>query len=348
LVIACHGALALMVVSATLREVTGRAPPASYWLTALITAIGMASGPWVLRHTRSLDKAAILPIGATATSLPLMAVGAGGLDAPVLAMLPSIPLIAAFFVGARGAKVLTGLLLVELGLLGLAFQTGYLAASAPPPAVVKATLYACFIVVTAFIAMAYDHERRTVEHCLRAMAQQLYESSIRDPLTNLNNRRYFAERIERELAFGARHAVPTSVLILDADHFKVVNDARGHSAGDAVLIELAAILVSRLRTEDLAARYGGEEFVVLLRNTPREGARIVAERLRAAVAAHVFEHGGSAFSVTVSIGCATTLGGRSGDDLLIQADSCLYEAKRSGRNRVVDACAAPASRAQVA
>ncbi len=348
LIIACHGALVLMIVSATLRMVSDRAPPASYWLAAPITTLAMASGPWVLRHTRSLNKAAILPVGATATTLPLLAVGAGGLNAPVLAMLPSIPLIAAFFLGARGAKILTGILMVELGLLAVAFQTGHLTATTPPPPVVKATLYACFLVVTAFIAMAYDHERRTVEHRLRSMAQQLYESSIRDPLTNLNNRRYFAERIEHELAFGARHAVPTSVLILDVDHFKAVNDTKGHAAGDAVLVDLATILVSRLRTEDLVARYGGEEFVVLLRNTPREGARMVAERLRAAVAAHGFEHGGSAFSVTVSIGCATTVGGHSGDDLLTQADDCLYSAKRSGRNRVVDTCAAPAVKRQLA
>ncbi|MCC6902913.1 MAG: diguanylate cyclase [Polyangiaceae bacterium] len=335
LVIACHGAMALMTVSAALRVATGRTPPASYWIAMLLTWAAMATGPFVLKLTLSVGKAAILPIVATATSLPITSVGAGGLDAPVLAILPSVPLVAAFFIGARGAKALTFVLMVELGALAIAFQTGVLSAKLAPAPVVKATLYASFLVVTTFIAMAYDHERRAVEHRLRTMAQQLYESSIRDPLTNVNNRRYFAERLEREMAFSARHRTPIAVLILDADHFKAVNDTRGHSAGDTVLIGLAATLVAHLRTEDLVARYGGEEFVVLLRDTSCEGARVVGERLRRAVAAMKFEHGGSLFSVTVSVGCASTCRARSGEDLLIAADQCLYEAKRLGRNRVI-------------
>lgn len=342
LVIACHGAMALMTVSATLRVATGKTPPATYWIAVAVTWAAMAIGPFVLKHTRSIAKAAILPIAATATSLPLTSAGAGGLDAPVLAILPSVPLVAAFFVGARGAKALTFVLIAEVGAIAIAFQTGALTANQPPPAVVKATLYASFLVVTTFIAMAYDHERRTVEHRLRTMAHQLYESSIRDPLTNVNNRRYFAERLEREMAFSGRHGTPTSVLILDADHFKQINDTRGHSAGDRVLIDLASILVSRVRTEDLVARYGGEEFVVLLRNTDCDGARVVAERLRSAIASHGFEYGGERFTVTVSVGCAASQGGRSGEELLVAADECLYRAKNAGRNRVETCRAAPA------
>jgi diguanylate cyclase (GGDEF)-like protein len=126
-----------------------------------------------------------------------------------------------------------------------------------------------------------------------------------------------------------------SVLILDADHFKLVNDMRGHAAGDAVLVDLASVLSSNFRSEDLVARYGGEEFVVLLRSTPIEGARVAAERIRRAIESHPFEFSGSRFTVTVSIGCASTRGARSSEELLQAADRCLYKAKSNGRNCVV-------------
>jgi diguanylate cyclase (GGDEF)-like protein len=335
LIIACHGALTLMLLSTTLRITLGMPPPSSYWLSMIITALAMTAGPIVLRRTGSLTKAATLPIAATATTLPLMALGAGGLDAPVLAILPAIPLVAAFFVGSRGAMLLTGALMAELGLLALALQSGLVSAGPAPPFLLKATLYASYMGLTAFIAVAYEHERRTVEHRLSSMAHELYETSIRDHLTNVSNRRYFSQRLDKEISFGARHRMPLSILILDADRFKLINDIRGHAAGDAVLVGLAAVISSNLRAEDLVARYGGEEFVVLLRGTPLEGACVAAERLRKAVEAHPFEFAGTRFTVTVSIGCATAIAERNSEELLQAADRCLYEAKRSGRNCVV-------------
>jgi diguanylate cyclase (GGDEF)-like protein len=339
LLIACHGALVLMLLSTTLRVALGMPPPASFWLSMMITALAMAAGPMVLRRTGSVGTAAKLPIIATATTLPLMSLGGGGLDTPGLAVLPSVPLIAAFFIGARGATILAGALVLELSLIALALHTGLASAGPAPPLILKATLYASYLGLTAFIAIAYEHERRTVEHRLSAMAQELYETSVRDHLTNVHNRRYFSQRLDKEISFAARHGVPVSVLILDVDHFKLINDLRGHAAGDAVLIRLAAVLSSSLRSEDLVARYGGEEFVVLLRGTPLQGACVAAERLRQAVESHPFAFAGNTLTVTVSIGCATATGAQSSEELLQAADRCLYEAKRSGRNCVVSSSA---------
>jgi diguanylate cyclase (GGDEF)-like protein len=334
LLIACHGALALMALSTTLRIAIGMSPPSSYWLSLSISALAAMAGPMLLRRTGSVSKAAMLPIAATATTLPLIALGAGGLDAPVLAILPAIPLIAAFFIGSRGATLLACALVIGLGLLALALQTGLVSAGPEAPLLLKATLYASYLGFTAFIAMAYQHERRTVEHRLHAMAHELYETSVRDHLTNVSNRRYFSQRLDNEISFAARHGTPVSVLILDVDRFKLVNDIRGHAAGDAVLVDLAAVLSSGLRSEDLVARFGGDEFVVLLRCTPPAGARVAAERLRHAIESHPFEFAGTRFTVTVSIGCATASGARNSEELLQAADRCLYEAKRSGRNCV--------------
>jgi diguanylate cyclase (GGDEF)-like protein len=173
----------------------------------------------------------------------------------------------------------------------------------------------------------------------RQFLDHLYRSATRDALTGVSNRRLFSDRLESELAWHRRHEAPLSLLFVDIDHFKRINDTYGHARGDDVLRAVADLLEDVSREEDTVARWGGEEFVVLLRQTPSENARRVAERLRRFVSRFDFGLEGSRGDqrVTVSVGVAT----RSGDelttasDLVSEADAMLYLAKGRGRNRVI-------------
>lgn len=166
---------------------------------------------------------------------------------------------------------------------------------------------------------------------------KLYESSVKDPLTQVFNRQYFAGQIASELSFAVRHQTDLSLLLVDIDHFKHVNDTYGHLAGDDVLKLVAKRLLLQLRTEDVLARYGGEEFVVLLRGINLIDAGRAGERLRAAVTASAADFHGVPIPVTISVGCASLKCCEDpSPDVLIQiADGRLYRAKNEGRNRVV-------------
>ncbi|HSW28499.1 MAG TPA: diguanylate cyclase [Longimicrobiales bacterium] len=157
-----------------------------------------------------------------------------------------------------------------------------------------------------------------------------------DPLTGLANRRDFMERLEQEVERSDRYVRPLSLVSLDLDHFKSVNDTHGHAAGDEVLREAARALRSVCRDVDLAARMGGEELALLLPETDAAGARIVAERVRERIAGAAHRSpSGQAFRVTASLGVATARTGASGEALLQAADEALYRAKGAGRNQVV-------------
>jgi two-component system, cell cycle response regulator len=177
--------------------------------------------------------------------------------------------------------------------------------------------------------IAGEHEERVLK--------QLYESSVRDALTQAYNRHYFAGQLGAELSYALRHGADLSLIMLDVDHFKKVNDTRGHLAGDLVLKAMANLLGAQLRREDIFARYGGEEFAVILRGVAISGASVLAERLRVAAEQLplVFDH--QQFGITVSLGCASlACCNRHDPESLIQrADGRLYQAKRDGRNRVV-------------
>lgn len=164
-----------------------------------------------------------------------------------------------------------------------------------------------------------------------------------DALTGLLNRRCFVETVEQEMARTERYGKPLSLVFIDLDHFKLVNDTRGHLAGDAVLVAVARVLASGIRTLDFACRYGGEEFALLLPETDPEGARELASRLGAALSASPIDVGdGEPIYVTASMGIASIPEGttRSVDDFIRRADDALYEAKNTGRNRIVVASAA--------
>ncbi|MCS6800766.1 MAG: diguanylate cyclase [Chloroflexota bacterium] len=169
-----------------------------------------------------------------------------------------------------------------------------------------------------------------------ALREQLRSQSIRDPLTDLYNRRFLEETLERELMRAQRLGRPLSVMMIDIDHFKRFNDDYGHDAGDAVLREIAALLKSHTRAGDVACRYGGEEFVILLPELPEDVAARRAEELREAVhALAVFHRGRQHRALSVSIGVASSSLASSVEDLLALADAALYQAKHEGRDRVV-------------
>ncbi len=166
--------------------------------------------------------------------------------------------------------------------------------------------------------------------------EEIYRMTIVDGLTGAHNKRYFLEFLERETARCARYKRPLSLLMFDIDHFKLINDTHGHLTGDYVLKEMARRLLARIRREELMARYGGEEFAAVLPETDHAGAMNFGEQLRTLVGDEVFEYEGDKFTVTISIGVATTEGQDIDTAAFIKmADDNLYRAKREGRNRVV-------------
>ncbi|MDP9002390.1 MAG: GGDEF domain-containing protein [Myxococcota bacterium] len=166
--------------------------------------------------------------------------------------------------------------------------------------------------------------------------QKMYDAALRDGLTKAYNQRHFLERLPTETAHARRHGVALSLLMLDIDHFKRVNDTFGHPAGDYVLATLAGVILAGLRAEDLFARYGGEEFCVLCLGTTLENATALAHRIRRTVETSVFLYGVQRIPITVSIGVATwSQGTDAGEQLTADADAALYEAKARGRNLVV-------------
>jgi len=170
---------------------------------------------------------------------------------------------------------------------------------------------------------------------MSALYQDAQRLATTDALTNLLNRRALIDVLERERARADRHSFPLSLLLIDVDHFKVVNDSRGHAAGDAVLQGVARVLMSVARRSDCVARWGGEEFVVALLQTGEVGARIAGERIRRAVAesTHVVP-GGPPVRVTASVGVASGAAPWKVETLVAAADSAMYAAKARGRNRV--------------
>jgi two-component system, cell cycle response regulator len=200
-----------------------------------------------------------------------------------------------------------------------------------------ATLLSGLYCVAAVIARLYltgkDRERmaRELEH---ALAEQ-ERLAVTDGLTGLHNRRFFDELLTLETERATRHHSEVSLLVVDLDRFKQINDTYGHPAGDAVLVEAAARIRDTVRSSDVVARYGGEEFAVILSATGDELALATAERIRQAIASRRISAGGHSVALTASIGVASMpLRATTKEELLRFADRALYRAKRLGRNQV--------------
>lgn len=181
------------------------------------------------------------------------------------------------------------------------------------------------VLMSAHISLALENNR-------------LYEISVLDGLTNVYNRRYLEQRLVEEVAYSKRYRKPLSILLLDIDFFKKLNDSYGHQAGDRVLKDVSARLSLALREYDIVARYGGEEFAVVLPTTPKSRAMVIAERLRRSISDEPFQFQEHTIECTISLGAASLPeDGEDMDSLVAAADRALYEAKEQGRNRVVEA-----------
>lgn len=172
-----------------------------------------------------------------------------------------------------------------------------------------------------------------------AFDRELFEAATMDPLTKISNRRTFFDRGLGELALARRNNFYVHTIMVDADHFKHVNDTWGHQCGDMVLKEIARLLKDEKRESDLLARYGGEEFVLLLAGIGPEDAKKSAERLRMAVERHRFSWNDTIIPVTISLGLASKLGAEipTVEEMIAESDKLLYIAKENGRNQVATA-----------
>lgn len=178
------------------------------------------------------------------------------------------------------------------------------------------------VLMSAHISLALENNR-------------LYEISVLDGLTNIFNRRYLEQRLMEEVAYSRRYTKPLSVVLLDIDFFKRLNDTYGHQAGDFVLKKVSQMLSDALREYDVVARYGGEEFAIVLPTTPKQKGATIAERLRIAVCDGDFRFKEHDISCSISLGVASfPEDGRDPDGLIAAADAALYKAKDSGRNQV--------------
>jgi two-component system cell cycle response regulator len=167
--------------------------------------------------------------------------------------------------------------------------------------------------------------------------EEIYRLTIIDGLTEIYNKRYLMEFLDRELARSARYHRPLTAILFDIDLFKAINDEHGHLGGDFTLRELAACVKTTIRKEELFARYGGEEFAVVLPESSREAGLHVGERIRRLVENHPFQFEDKSYHVTISLGVASTVGEEAltPTELVRIADQNLHQAKHTGRNRIV-------------
>lgn len=191
----------------------------------------------------------------------------------------------------------------------------------------------CFEMVSCYVL---DQSRRRSKLRLLKLASEFEYAAKHDALTNLANRREAMERMEVEYERYLRNARPFSVVLLDIDLFKSVNDSHGHHAGDEVIVMVSQVLRDQCRKVDTIARWGGEEYLVLLPETDDKEAIQTGNRFREAIASNPIQYSGTEILLTISAGVATIRGSESIDRLLQRADEALYRAKTLGRNRVCD------------
>lgn len=164
------------------------------------------------------------------------------------------------------------------------------------------------------------------------MYQKALEAAHKDPLTGVNNRASMDDIMDREVSLAGRHGNDLSLLAIDIDHFKKINDTHGHAVGDCVIKAVAEASSAAIRSSDMVFRYGGEEFLILLSNTGRGGATLLAERLRQKIEETCIICDGSQVSATISVGITCLIENDSRSDMFGRADAALYQAKADGRN----------------
>ena len=165
--------------------------------------------------------------------------------------------------------------------------------------------------------------------------QQALKMAYTDPLTQTNNRASFDDYIKREITLARRHSKSLSIIFLDIDYFKYINDQYGHECGDIALASVAKWIKEGLRSSDAVFRFGGEEFVILLSETDLVGAELVAERIRGSIESHTLSYGMQTLNVTASLGVCEMRADDTVEALVKRADGAMYKAKKNGRNQVV-------------
>ncbi len=192
-----------------------------------------------------------------------------------------------------------------------------------------------------------DEELQLLEYMLSSLLyplrnallyRQALQTALRDPLTGVNNRAAFDASLKREVELARRHGTALGMLVLDIDHFKQVNDRYGHLVGDCVLRDVAGHAAACVRSTDMLFRYGGEEFVILLNSTSVQGAKRLAERIRASIEKLHCRYGNATIRISASLGVACLHAEDTAQALFERADQALLQAKQAGRNRVVFSC----------
>jgi diguanylate cyclase (GGDEF)-like protein len=196
----------------------------------------------------------------------------------------------------------------------------------------KTRLIYSFLTIT-FLSACYEFSRQQSYQYVKDLSRKYEELSKFDPLTGVSNRRSATSKLEREQRRVLQKEAPLSIILCDVDHFKAVNDEFGHEAGDQVLVELATLLSSSLRKQDLVARWGGEEFLLILPGTDGKAARHIAEKIHRRLAESTMTLAGKDVNVTISMGYAEVGIDEDIKAAIAVADKYLYQAKSAGRNR---------------
>ena len=315
--------------------------PLGVWFTLLgaVNAL-VAFAVYRMIVSRRFDPhATVMVLGAASfTVLPVLAVS-GGVNSQFTPLIALFTFVAWLLDGRRAAikvALFWGVCVVvalAVALLSANLMTDSLDEVVPARKTLARGIWLLLgLLLTTYFACQFDRSYSSLQ-------EQLLRQASEDPLTGLANRRVLDERLERALQRAQRQQAWLSLLVIDADNFKQLNDRWGHVIGDACLVRLAQVLSRNTRQgQDLVARFGGEEFVVLLESTDAAGAAAAAEHIRAAVADLVIETNQAAdIRLTVTIGVATTYGGnldRGVDQLMQAADAAMYQGKENGRNRV--------------
>lgn len=317
-------------------------------LAGVLTLLAMATWLWPRRHRPDpVPRLAVVVTNTIGVSISVVLQMLGPFTAPINLLVIGVLAIGLLLFDRRTMLISFGLFVLMFcgyDMLVLLDQADYAPALSPQTYVDGApvswwaftrhgSFYVGMTVCTSVMFLLFGGIER--------IDAQLERLSATDTLTGLSNRRHFMECLQSELTFHDGQASPVCVALLDADHFKRVNDSHGHHAGDMVLRKLATLLREHLSNpSELAARLGGEEFALLLPGMPLTSALAVCERLRVRLADHEFKVDGQSIRVTVSIGLVEYRAGEV-EAVIQQADRNLYKAKQEGRNRVISSHLAP-------
>ena len=327
----------------------------SYWLYAaiayvVITSVALAVVP--AKQGQSLFRSFIVPFVHLGDAVVIAAgVGlTGGIHSPLFVLF--IPLIISSGIvwgPMQGLQYTTVISLMYLAVIMLSAD-GVSTSEILVPLLITVPVMITVCIYLHMVIQDHQIERRRRQYLeseqlyykhkmvsLQLKKDKVERMAMRDPLTGLYNHGYFQTHLKKVLGQSFKYKIPTSLLMIDIDRFKAVNDTYGHQFGDKVLSRVAELISQSVREEDVVARYGGEEMAVVLANCSMEVARQKAERIRKCVEAETFYLDGSSvpIKVTVSIGVSESFGNEMPERLIERADQALYQAKNQGRNQVV-------------